>query len=1448
MCCRNSIGIAENPEEAAKYFLFAAANNYCDAIYRFGVCKIKGYGTQLDQELGAAFIFDASRKILEEPDTLYWTLTHPKGNAKLSGRLHLEAIKSFANWYLFGHIDQTDPVTFRQYLADMQKNYHRDAVNRFENGTLRPDPDCDFISYEEKFANAASSKIKSYIDAVVTYNSNRRRRSNDNNTYFIDGVSRRNNNNNKYDNNLPARYIRYAPYFLTYAALRGVAEFQYMLSVFYTDGFGIELVPAFAPAGLNFWKDIMWKTDSHFAHYFLTEAAKNGMPVAQYELALQFIKEKNKDQAVEMLKKAAAKDFAPAKLRLAQQTDDEAVLEEFFNSDPQNALKIAGFYELDGNADARLKWLLKGAEQNVLQAIYQLGKDCIARKKPDEAQVHFDNAAAQSHAMALEIGKYYLLELKKTEEAKAFLEKAALSDDKELIFNIAACYSKYPAIRDVVKEVELLTRASDLLHPAAQFELAKIYLFGKGDITASTEQGIKLLQDSADNGFPAAQNLYAKFLAEGDFGLKINLIKAVEYLKKAVEQNNGDACFTLAQCLFTGNWKFDKDEEEALRMLYRGANNGGKEAARQFANYIMFKNCADQDLYTFEPVLRKRLAEYRKHYDDELKKANDQRNKISEEEIPVIRTVEHLKYFPDGARAKFNSMIFTQRLSFINSTFAEAIREREEVRLRQLEKELLGKIAKGEILYLDAENVEQDEEYVKHFTKEERVKLNSDEIKNDPKKRKTFIINVFKKAISKDKELKKELQESGDELIKLFSENEIAYLAAENEVEKDQKFLKYFAKERITDFNNRKQAEQRAALIKEVFNAAVETGKREIEEIKKHQEELTEKFKAGKLIYIPTDAELKAYHKEKANKYLEMKKILTAARAQMPPQNINDLKILDRVNYRLRYDGFNIQPELRNNTAYAVLQYAASATWGSDYSQYIHGLNLFHGVNITGGVIFKDLSLSNDSMVLLQQKLVPRDRPEAVRWFMKAAGQNNFHAYYYLGYCYLFGEGVAKNVTQAIKYLELAAEKGHIKAQYTLGDYYKSIKEWEKSAKFFRLAAEQEHVRSQYELAELYAAGLGVEYNFQQMVVWYHKAAQHNYYPALQKLRAIYSDNKKITDKEYAVWYRESADNGDRIAQFIYGICHQRGTTEQKNAKNALYWMEKAGYQNITDAQTEVFLAYRDSIGIEKNLDRAMEWLKRAADSGSPKAKYLYANYLIFGSFDEYTSFDLNSGKWDNEEAFKYYKENAAKNHPESQYLLGYGLYHKKNIPQEGFHWFCQAAKNSITAAKEEVAKAYVQDESLKTPEQKTVFESLQYTAGKLGNKTGSDDFWDNNKKDKLHLLIAIHFYAGRGVEKNTVEAVKYLKKVVKKKDGNFESSIPFALYLLGKCYFDGDGVDKNLTFAEILLKKAVEKDPSLKEKTDKMLDQIDELKKAQKKSNPTGNRLKRKNRRRSRR
>ena len=89
----------------------------------------------------------------------------------------------------------------------------------------------------------------------------------------------------------------------------------------------------------------------------------------------------------------------------------------------------------------------------------------------------------------------------------------------------------------------------------------------------------------------------------------------------------------------------------------------------------------------------------------------------------------------------------------------------------------------------------------------------------------------------------------------------------------------------------------------------------------------------------------------------------------------------------------------------------------------------------------------------------------------------------------------------------------------------------------------------------------------------------------------------------------------------------------------------------------------------------------------------------------------------------------------------------------------------------------------------------------------------------------------------------------MKKKDGNFESSIPFALYLLGKCYFDGDGVDKkNLSFAESLLKKAVEKDPSLKEKTDKMLDQIDELKKAQKKSNSPRNGLKRKNRRRSKR
>ena len=67
---------------------------------------------------------------------------------------------------------------------------------------------------------------------------------------------------------------------------------------------------------------------------------------------------------------------------------------------------------------------------------------------------------------------------------------------------------------------------------------------------------------------------------------------------------------------------------------------------------------------------------------------------------------------------------------------------------------------------------------------------------------------------------------------------------------------------------------------------------------------------------------------------------------------------------------------------------------------------------------------------------VAKDEVEAVKWYRKAAEQNDAEAQFNLGVCYANGQGVAKNEAEAVKWYRKAAEQNHAEAQYNLGVCY----------------------------------------------------------------------------------------------------------------------------------------------------------------------------------------------------------------------------------------------------------------------------------------------------------------------------------------------------------------------------------------------------------------------------
>jgi TPR repeat protein len=88
---------------------------------------------------------------------------------------------------------------------------------------------------------------------------------------------------------------------------------------------------------------------------------------------------------------------------------------------------------------------------------------------------------------------------------------------------------------------------------------------------------------------------------------------------------------------------------------------------------------------------------------------------------------------------------------------------------------------------------------------------------------------------------------------------------------------------------------------------------------------------------------------------------------------------------------------------------------------------------------------------------VPQDYVEAMKWYRKAAEQNNAAAQNDLGNMYTEGQGVPQDYVEAMKWLRKAAEQGNAAAQNNLGNMYTEgqgvPQDYVQAHKWFNLAA-----------------------------------------------------------------------------------------------------------------------------------------------------------------------------------------------------------------------------------------------------------------------------------------------------------------------------------------------------------------------------------------------------------
>jgi uncharacterized protein len=151
-------------------------------------------------------------------------------------------------------------------------------------------------------------------------------------------------------------------------------------------------------------------------------------------------------------------------------------------------------------------------------------------------------------------------------------------------------------------------------------------------------------------------------------------------------------------------------------------------------------------------------------------------------------------------------------------------------------------------------------------------------------------------------------------------------------------------------------------------------------------------------------------------------------------------------------------------------------------------------------------------------------------------------------------------------------------------------------------------------------------------------------------------------EKEAVKWFYKSAEQGYAEAQFDLGVCFRDSIGVKQNYAEALKWFRKAADQGFASAQLNLGSLYADGQGVPENYVEAINWYRKAAAQGLTAAQYdigvCYAN---------------GEGVVKDEvEAVKWYRKAAEQGNDAAQHNLGVAYFNGKGLPKdyvEAYKW-----------------------------------------------------------------------------------------------------------------------------------------------------------------------------------
>ena len=201
-----------------------------------------------------------------------------------------------------------------------------------------------------------------------------------------------------------------------------------------------------------------------------------------------------------------------------------------------------------------------------------------------------------------------------------------------------------------------------------------------------------------------------------------------------------------------------------------------------------------------------------------------------------------------------------------------------------------------------------------------------------------------------------------------------------------------------------------------------------------------------------------------------------------------------------------------------------------------------------------------------------KDMIRAIEYFKRSAEMNNTNAKRTLALEYLSGEYLELDIEKGLEMLTECADSGDTLSCYKLGKiYFKGeivYKDLNMAEKYFLKASQKENRYALYSLGTLYLEK--EKYSLHKAVEYFEKVLKYEEIKpyAEYSLAKIMLDNNPYHDSEKAVSLLESSAEDNNWASFLLGRLYLYGTDDiQKDKEKALEWLELSTEQGNEYAQ-----------------------------------------------------------------------------------------------------------------------------------------------------------------------------------------------------------------------------------------------------------------------------------------